>query len=447
MGINLQKLSVMNYTFNRYNKSSCLILIHLLVFAIMTGLLSCGRADMNLPVGGGSGTPQTVTITSIENISGGAIVNYKVPGDNSINYVEAVYEIGGKEVRRKGSFYTSSLLLDGFPEARDYKVSIYSVSYGEARSEPVVVNVSPSTPPYKAVAEQLDIKPIFGGIKTEFKNPTKSNLQITFLQKDASGRWTEVETLYTSLDSGAFYVRNLENREYTFGVVCKDRWQNVSDTITSKAVPLYEGLVDRTKMVSYPLPTDLSYEFPKIGLKMYHTGAPGAGDIPCLWDGETHAPFALPNPYYFFQNITTGYSFSGLPSSITIDLGQPYILSRFVYWPRPTSKTSINYTYLFSTTHVKTFELWGSNNPSPDGSYETWTKIGAYESIRPSGNTSPGVDYNTEEDRKIASTGESYDMPEDIVPYRYIRYKVFSTWGAQPYWASSELQFYGKPEN
>jgi hypothetical protein len=91
--------------------------------------------------------------------------------------------------------------------------------------------------------------------------------------------------------------------------------------------------------------------------------------------------------------------------------------------------------------------LWASNSPANDGSYDSWTKIGSFESIRPSGNTTPGNEYNTEEDRRIAVTGESYDMPEDISAYRYIRYKVFSTWGAQPFWASTELQFFGNPQN
>jgi len=417
-----------------------------LLFVTVVGC-SCGRADLNLPIGKQNGVPGQATVTKIENISGGAIITYAVPKDDNLSYVEAVYELDGKEIKRKGSFYTNTLLLDGFAEAKEYNVSLYSVSYAEVRSEPVKVTISPTTPPYQDVAQTLSVKSIFGGVKTTYKNPTKSNLQITFLEKDSIGKWKEIETLYTSLDSGTFYVRNLASREYQFGVVCKDRWQNVSDTLNINATPLHEEQVDISKMADHPLPTDITYEFPLGGRQVYHTGAgTGVGNVSCLWNGETKAPFTK-SPFFFFENITAGLSYSGLPASITIDLGRKYILSRFVYWPRATSSTSINYAYIFGTTHVKTFELWATNDPATDGSYSSWIKIGSFESVRPSGNTTPGNDYNTEEDRKIAVTGENFDMPEDMMAYRYIRYRVLSTWGSQPYWASTELQFFGNPEN
>jgi hypothetical protein len=409
--------------------------------------MSCGKADLNEPIGVSDAAPKVVEVTDVQNISGGAIIKYNVPKDDNVNYVEAVYEIKGKETKKKGSFYTNELLLDGFPDSRVYKVSLYSVSFTEKKSEPVVISVNPATPPFQLVAQTLNVQPVFGGVKTTFKNPTRSNLQITFLEKNNQGRWSEVQTLYTSLDSGTFYLRGLQSRVYQFGVVCRDRWQNVSDTLTISSQPLHEELADVTKINSYPLPSDITYEFPLTARQPFHTGAgTGVGNVPCLWNGETHAPFSK-TPFFFFQNITAGLPFSGLPSSITIDLGKRYTLSRFVYWPRASSGTAIQYNYIFGTTHVKTFELWASNNPASDGSYDSWTKIGFFESKRPSGNTTPGNDYNTEEDRRIAVTGESYDMPEDISAYRYIRYKVFSTWGAQPYWASTELQFYGNPQN
>ncbi len=409
-------------------------------------MISCGKADLNTPVGKSDAVPQVVTVTGVENFDGGAFVRYNVPKDDNVNYIEAVYEIKGKETKKKGSFYTNELMLDGFPESREYKVSIYSVSFSEVRSQPVVITVHPDQPPFIQVAQTIDVQPVFGGVKTTFKNPTRSSLQITFLEKNVLGTWSESQTIYTSLDSGTFYIRGLQSRLYQFGVVCKDRWQNVSDTFSVAATPLHEQLADFNRIASYPLPTDITYELPLTGRQPWHTGAgTGVGNVACLWNGETHAPFAK-TPFFFMQNVAQGLSFSGLPSSISIDLGRRYTLSRFVYWPRASSSTSIQYNYIFGTTHARTFELWGSNNPSSDGSYDSWTKIGYFESKRPSGNTTPGNDFNTEEDRRIAVTGESYDIPENV-SYRYIRYKVFSTWGAQPYWASTELQFYGNPQN
>lgn len=411
---------------------------------MLSAFLSCdNKADLNNPIGKSDAKPLPVTVTKIENISGAVVIEYELPKDNNLNYVEAVYEINGRETKTKASFYTPTLTLEGFPEAKDYSVSIYSVSFSEIRSEPVIITVSPTQPPYRAVAENLEVSPIFGGVKAIYRNPTKAKLQISFFGKNELDKWQEYETLYTDLESGIFYVRNLDAVEQTFAVVCRDRWQNVSDTLSIIETPLYEELADITLIKSHPLPTDITYEYPLVGQRVYHTGAPGAGEVDTMWDGYATAPFPS-GAYFFFQNISTIIPYAGLPSSISIDLGRQYILSRIVWWMRQ-SRATIAYTQLYNYTHPKTFELWGSNNPSPDGSYDTWTLIGSYESVRPSGNTEPGNANSTELDRMTAHNGENFDIPEDTPPYRYIRYKVFSTWGNQNYWSCSELQFYGSP--
>ncbi|WP_298651466.1 DUF5000 domain-containing lipoprotein [uncultured Proteiniphilum sp.] len=434
----------MNYTL--FHRNICLtkrLSTPIVFLVIMFTVLSCdGRADLNNPIGDSKAVPQAVTVTKIENISGAAIIEYQVPQDENINYVEAVVEINGRVTKTKGSFYTRTLTLEGFTEAKDYAVSLYSVSFSEIRSEPVNITVSPTHPPYLAVAEDLEISPIFGGVKAIYQNPTKSYLQIAFLGKDNTDKWVEYQTLYTNLESGTFYVRGLEAVEQTFGIVCRDRWQNISDTLLITTTPLFEALADLSLIKSHPLPSDITYEYPLAGVNVYHSGAPGAGNVETMWDGYTTAPFPSSGAYFFFQNPVTGLQYSGLPSSISIDLGKAYHLSRIVWWQRQ-SRATIAYDQLYNFTHPKIFELWGSNNPSPDGSYETWNKIDTYESVRPSGNTTPGNAYSTEEDRQTTHRGESFDIPEDTPAYRYIRYKVFSTWGNQNYWSCSELQFYG----
>jgi hypothetical protein len=372
------------------------------------------------------------------------LVEYELPKDDNINYVEAVFEINGRQTKTKASFYTSILKLEGFPEAQEYSVSIYSVSFSEVRSEPVNITVAPTQPPYRAVAENLEVEPIFGGVKASYYNPTRAYLQISLFRRNELGKWQEYETQYSDLENGVFYVRNLEAVEQTFAVVCRDRWQNVSDTLSIVATPWYEELADLSLIKSHPLPTDITYEYPLAGARVYHTSAPGAGDVETMWDGYTTAPFPSSGAYFFFQNANASLPYAGLPSSISIDLGRPYQLSRLVWWMRQ-SRGAIAYTQLYDFTHPKTFELWGSNNPSPDGSYDTWTLIKSYESVRPSGNTTPGNANSTELDRQTAHNGESFDIPEGTPAYRYIRYKVFSTWGNQNFWSCSELQFYGSP--
>lgn len=433
------------YKFNFIMMRNITSIIRMAVMVLLITTISCGRSDMNIPIEKTTGIPQQVTVTDVKNVSGATTITYAVPNDKRVAYIEAVYEIKGVETKRKGSFYTNSLTLDGFPESKEYQVALYSVSHSETRSEPVIVTVHPLTPPYIDVATTLDVRSAPGGVKSYFQNPTKSPLQITFLELQSNGRWREVETVYTSGESGTINVRGLQPREYIFGVVCRDRWQNVSDTIRVSATPGIEVKADHTKIKSYPLPTDITYEYPKSGMLVNHTGPTGATTIDCLWDGEATAPFTT-NKYLFIQNISTGHPYSGLPSSITLDLGQNFLLTRFVHRVRSGS-TGMNATHTYDGTHPKIFELWGSNNPSADGSYSSWTKLGLFESVRASGNTAPGNANSTAEDRRIYELGESFEMPSDIQPYRYYRYKVFEAWGGTQYWAASELEFYGQPMN
>src|SRR5690606_22409723 len=128
----------------------------------------CGRSDLNIPFSTDGEKPKPVTVTKVENISGASIISYRLPDDKNINYVEAVYIIKGVEVRQKGSFYTTFLTVDAFPDSKEYEVKLYSVSHSEVRSEPVTTTVFPETPPYIEVASTLDVEAIFGGVKSAF---------------------------------------------------------------------------------------------------------------------------------------------------------------------------------------------------------------------------------------------------------------------------------------
>src|SRR3546814_16969533 len=50
----------------------------------------------------------------------------------------------------------------------------------------------------------------------------------------------------------------------------------------------------------------------------------------------------------------------------------------------------------YSSGNIREFEIWGSDDPSPDGSYDGWTLMGEYEVIRPSG-LSVGDELTTED--------------------------------------------------
>jgi hypothetical protein len=88
---------------------------------------------------------------------------------------------------------------------------------------------------------------------------------------------------------------------------------------------------------------------------------------------------------------------------------------------------------------VRRFQLWGSNDPAPDGSWDSWTLLGEFETKKPSGYEPDGsVGAITAEDQDYFDNHNVYTLEEtELVPdpfqnVRYVRFKLldaFSTYG------------------
>src|SRR5690606_14837771 len=95
---------------------------------------------------------------------GAARITYTLPKSTNILYVQAKYLIREDHYREsKTSFYTDTILVDGFAQAGEYEVELRTVSRANITSDPVVVKVEPLTPNYIRVNEGLEISPDFGG--------------------------------------------------------------------------------------------------------------------------------------------------------------------------------------------------------------------------------------------------------------------------------------------
>lgn len=325
------------------------------------------NADLNEPTGS-TFPPQQVLNVTVKNMPGAAVIYYDLPDDQNLKYVRASYKINGEKRIVNASFYTDSLVVEGFPAEGEYNVDLYSVSYGEVASEPLTIKVSPSIPPYQAVRGTLNPAETFGGIRVKFDNPEKAKLGLGVIKKQAEGIWTELYMYHTESKGGDFYVRGLDAVSTEFGIFVRDRWGNISDTLYVTKTPLYEEQCDKNLFRKMTLPTDT-----------YECHGWGAADAPSrkndmvhLWDGVTDT-----DPC--FQTKTT----SVMPQWFTFDMGEKYKLSRFVmvsrYYPGKYGNT-------FKQGHPKFFEIYGSNNPNPDGSFDdSWVLLSEYESVKPSG--------------------------------------------------------------
>ena len=359
--------------------------------------------------------PLSENTIKVENLPGSALLTYDLPEGKEVWYVKAEYEIRpGVARQEKSSEYTNQLLLEGFGESREYKVQLYVVGRNEKESEPVTVRVQPQTPPIKEVYQSLSMSEDFGGLNVTMQNSTKAEIVLFMITPDSLGDWTVAETYYTSQEDGIFYARGFEAEQRPFGVYVRDQYENYSDTLMQELTPLYEEELDKRNFEAVHLPTDT--------WEQRYSSSPG---IPGIWDGD---------------HSTSGYGHnfqSALPSSkpqwFTFDLGVKAKLSRLRYWQKAA---------LFWSGNAKIFELWGSNDPDPDGSWDSWTLLTTFESEKPSG--LPGSEI-TQEDREYATSGEDFTFPLDAPPVRYIRFKTLETHNpsSQNVWVN-EISFWGE---
>ncbi|WP_149524282.1 DUF5000 domain-containing lipoprotein [Sphingobacterium hotanense] len=358
------------------------------------------------------GAPAQVSNVIVENTPGGATLKYKLNKDVNLAYVKAVYEITpGVLKESKSSIYSDTLRLEGFGTTEEQEVKIFSVGRNEKVSDPVLVKVKPLKPPVSIAFEDLSIETAFGGVRVRIKNELKAPLAIV-IDADTAGKGVlrPLQTFYTAVDSGVFTVRGLSSKAMKFSVYLRDRWGNKSLAVVRDLTPLFEKFVPKP-FATYELPTD-------------QPALSGSYALSNMWDGVASASI------YASRNNTP------MPQWFTVDLKVPVVLSRMKAHQRVQ-----NFTYNYSC--VKAFELWGSNNPSRDGSWEGWTKIGAFNSFKPSGTP---VGTLTAEDIAYGYTnGEDFEMPFTPPAYRYIRFKTTETWAVGANQVTiSELSFWGE---
>jgi hypothetical protein len=358
----------------------------------------------------GSGAPPPVTDLKVLNLPGEAKITYKVPADPDLLYVEAKWTYKGNERNTKSSYYSDTLSIQGFGDTSGCQVQIYSVSTGEKRSEPVTVTVNPLTSPVEEVFKSLTVKPDFGGINVGFYNATGANIVISIITKDSIGDLVPADAFYTNLVSDSFSTRGFDAVPRLFGLVVKDRWNNLSDTLFTTQTPLFEKQLSKSlfKEVN-PYPGDVND-------KIYSASYPMRN----LWDNNTTI-------YVTATNL-------GMPESFTIDLGVTAKLSRMVYLQRQ----STAFYYASGTPEI--FDIYGSNSPSPDGDWSSWTLLSHCVSKKPSGLP---LNITTSDDIAAAQAGEGFNFPVSANAYRYLRFRVTKTYGNATNITFAELTFWG----
>ena len=397
-------------------------IIKIILFLMPIVLFGCKEEDRVDFRDGSATAPEQVTNVVVQNKPGGAVLKYTLPVDKNMLYVRAEYEIQpGVICETKSSYFRDSLVLEGFGDAKTYDVRLYSVGRNEKASEPKIIQINPTTSPVRLVSKNF--RATFGGVAIDFENPEQANLAIVLMADTGNlGYLSELITYYTALPKGTFTFRGTEGLdpiEYEFSMYIRDRWGNLSDTLTATSTPWFEEYITKNTWQGYTLPGD-------------HQPINSSFFLSRMWDDN------------FDNDGFHGNESTQLPSNLTFDLGKTVKMSRMKYWPRN------HLDDRWRRGHAKIFEIWGSNLPGPGGDINdgTWIPLGRFESLKPSGN---GTQI-TEEDISFAQAGIDFDFqvsdfaPEPYTPVRYIRFRTITTYANMAFTTIHvlELSFWGE---
>lgn len=371
------------------------------------------------PSGTSTGAPEKVSEVSVKNYPGKATIRYKVPADPNLLYVKAVYSLqDGDQKEVKASYYTDSLVVEGFADENEHEIKLYTVNRQEEASEPVSVTVNPLRAPIWGILETIDMRNAFGGYKLSAANTTKSAVGVLILERDVRGEWqiNNDLSIYTSSEDIFSQVAGMDTILREYGITVRDRWGNLTDTLYRNVTPIYETEVDRSQFSHYPLPGDTP---------MVSNG----GVVHGMWNNRYGWPVCF---------TTLDASISNKPAIVTVSMGLEAKVSKV--WIRPFQEIS-GLFYDYATP--KHFELWGSSSPNPNGELDaSWTLLGTYELKKPSG--TPGK-TETPSDQEAARNGFFFEADLDAPRMRYLRIKNLQNWSGFGTLAIDEIKVFGDP--
>jgi hypothetical protein len=394
--------------------------IKVLILSLIMTFAACSDNLEPAPLEHNSNPPAEITNIAVQNLPGKVKLTYTLPSDEDLLYAVARYTLeNGKKMEVKASYYSNSMLLEGFTGQSASEVKIYAVNRSETESKAVTVSVAPLKAPIYDIFASLKVEPDFGGIHITADNPTKEEIGVLVMQKDAKGDWVPLRTsIYTSVDKIGQSLRGFEPVKQKFAIVIRDRWLNYTDTLFTEIEPFFEVMMPKAAFVTVHLDNDtktINNAYPVIN----------------LWDGQFLEYWGS---YFTDRTVDVGNHL------VTFDIGKKTKLSRMRIWnfSEPIGGQRMYY-YMGA---MKKFRIWGSNTLNNGTLNSNWTLLGEYEITKPS-----GLPYGQEnnDDLLAARDGADYEIALEKPAVRYLRIECLENWVGGKYMAVSEVQVYGNP--
>ena len=434
--------------------------ISFLIVATAAALLSsCGKDNVNVPHGS-TAVPLPVTVSKVVNREGSSVIYFKLPDDKNIKFVRAEWTTDdGRTMDATASYYTDSLVVEGFKDACTADVRLYSVSTGNVASAPVQQSVSPRTPAYLAIAERMNVSPYFLGLRVDAENSTQARLSFYTYKRSVtrSTGWEEIGQIHTSTRKIDYRIGKQDTVETMFAVRIKDGFDHWSDYKEHLLTPWWEepcnkGIysecrVHRLDEISGEYVFDsrcLDWD----GHQMHSWGGSQVA-FANLWDNRKMVLAA--NCYH---TKTTG---NKIPQSFCINLGKAYTLSRALVWMRASDTrmggTSDDWQHVWKGGMPKHVRLYAStyvgddptNNLADNLADPSWIQIGETVFTKADGTTDAEISgVGTDDDRRKLEAGMEivFEAPPGQ-KIRYVRFQTVELYGIATAVMLDELEFHG----
>jgi hypothetical protein len=388
------------------------------IFYVLILLVYGCSEESHQAFGSDNDPPGKVTITSIENVAGGAIIKFTPPSDEDLLYISGKYENEkGEKKQVIVSAYIDSLNINGFGKIGNFNVEVSAFDLGNNQSEIEIVEISPLEAPIHEILRSIDGSQDFGGINISYENPSGANVSLNMSVVNSSGELEFKESFYTSQKNSSYSFRGYDPVATTFVIYVEDQWGNQTETKSFEITPLKDVFIEKSFWSVVTMPGDES--FSEYGFSANQ-----------IWDGS------------WSNQWNCGHTnFLSLPHQLTLDLGQRVKLNRFKLYQRGGSE-------LYKHGNPKIFEIYGRENldnlpiydPAKPG--DGWILLGKFESFKPSG-LPPGS--NTEEDYLFQDNGEDFVFTSlsQSREIRYIRFINIESWNNQMVTVIGELSFWG----
>lgn len=396
----------------------------MLKLILLTAVIACTKVkDYNDPVSDDPAKPGVISNIKVANFNGGSYITYSLPASGNILYVKADYVIDektGKKRQTKSSYYSDSIMVQGFAENKEYTVTLTTVTRSNVESDPVTVKVSPDTPVYRQVAKTIQMQPDFSGVNVQTTNVNKKPVGVIVLYKpQGSDKYSIYEQKFSDFEQVGFTSRGFDTLPKQFAVYITDQWGNNSDTVFQTIKPLFEEQLDKNKFFANALPSD-----GKIGFGWALTN---------LWNNNTGG-----TGWHTVQENMP------LPIVCTFGLGVSAKISRFKLWGRS--------GYEYAHGNPKVFSIWGSDKPAPadqvlpvfaeEGTVlGDWVNMGNYVWPGPPSGAPPTAPTAT--DRSVFNQGMEFNVPFTAPKTRFIRLAVSESWSGATFAHAMEITLFG----